>query len=123
MVLSYLGRTLKLYTLQMLFTIVAMLSGSRLQGDVSEDTAFLSEDRRSISVGFVLHGVHHKVDLPYNPYSIESLEFKVYNGEDKLLGMHYTTCPGLQDFLFHPEALNHIYGGVVKRIVVEDNVY
>jgi hypothetical protein len=123
MVFTYLGKALRLRTLQLLFTVVAMLSGTTLNAEATEDTAVLSEDRKSLSLSFVLHGTRHSIDLPYNPYRIESSEIKVYDEEGNFVDSHYTTCPGLQDFLFHQVVLDYIYEGNVGRVVIEDLTY
>lgn len=106
--------------LRFLFFLVAYLTGRRLSVDFVEDTARLSDSRKSLEVPFVFQGRRHTISLPYNPYRIESSDVKVFDLEDNLLDIHYTTCPGLQDHLFHLEALNHIYSGKVGKIVVED---
>lgn len=111
----------RLNLLRFLFFLIAYLSEQRLCMDFVEDTAKLSDTRKSLEIPFVFQGKRHTINLPYNPYRIESSDVKVYDSEDNLLDIHYTTCPGLQDYLFHPEALNHIYSGKVGKVVVESS--
>jgi hypothetical protein len=123
MILSTVSEFVRLKVIGLLFLIIAYLTEQRLTLDVAEDTASLSNDRRSLEVPFVFHGRKHVVHLPYNPYRIVSSDVKVYDQEDNLLNIHSTTCPGLEDFLFHPEALNHMYSGKVGKVVVESDDY
>lgn len=119
MVLSTVVDFARLSILRFLFFLIAYLTEQRLCMDFVEDTAKLSDNRKSLDIPFVFQGRQHTISLPYNPYRIQSSDVKVYDSEDNLLNVHYTTCPGLQDYLFHPEALNHIYSGKVGKVVVE----
>lgn len=122
MVLSAVFDFLRLKTIVLLFSIIAFLTDQRINMDVDEDTARLADDRKTLQVSFVFQGNRHVVDLPYNPYRIQSSDVKVYDSEDNLLNIHHTTCPGLQDFLYHPDALNHYYSGKVGKVVVESSL-
>lgn len=122
MVLTSFVDYIRTNVLRLLFFLIAHLTEQRLCMDFMEDTARLADNRKSLEIPFVFQGKQHTISLPYNPYRIESSDVKVFDSSDNLLNVHYTTCPGLQDFLFHPEALNHIYSGKVARVVVESSL-
>lgn len=110
----------RVQTVGFLFTAVAYLSNVNLETRPKRETATLSNDRKSLEVSFVFQGKEHIVKLPYNPYRIQSSDVKIYDKEGKLMSIHYTTCPGLQDFLFKDDVLTHFYGDVIGKVEIDE---
>lgn len=110
----------RVQTIAILFATVAYLSNVNLETKSKRETATLSDDRKSLEVSFVFQGKEHIIKLPYNPYRIQSSDVKIYDKEGKLMSIHYTTCPGLQDFLFKDDVLSHFYGDEIGKVEIDE---
>ena len=116
---NYYKDALRGYLLDLLFTLVAYLSGHKLT-HAEEDTAELTNNRKGLRVSFIFNGQVHEVVLPYNPYRLSHRKVVVIgakNGE-KLLETS-SKLPGLDDFLFTKETLEHIYDERIETIDFE----
>jgi len=112
---------LKKYCLDLLFKLIGWLSHHELS-HAEEDTAELTDNRKGLRIGFTFAGQQHEITLPYNPYRLSrrriiAKEFCTDYSEPIIDQM--SSLPGLDDFLFTREHLEHIYERMLDVIEFE----
>lgn len=114
---SHYQDALRTFCLDLLFKLIGWLSHHKLS-HAEEDTAELTDNRKGLRIGFTFGGQQHEITLPYNPYRLSHRKIiaKETPESDPVLEQ-MTSLPGLDDFLFTREHLEHIYDrklGVVE---------
>lgn len=120
---NYYKDLLRGFLLDLLFALVGYLSSHKLT-HAEEDTAELTDNRKGLRISFTFNGQVQEIVLPYNPYRLTHRQVVVVSAKtgEKLIDAP-SKIPGLDDFLFSKEALEHIHDQKIETVDFESNEF